>query len=112
METAITRGQRFVIGAVVVCLMGAVPIVYAGSTNEGIENGVHPGLTKDQNYHSQLVELRADIKAGDQEKVNRDVETLLEEILGETPMAAPEMQSDVPEAQSKSKTFQGYDSGA
>ena len=55
-------------------------------------------MTKDQNYHSQLVKLRADIAAGDQEKVNRDVEAPIEEILGETPMAAPEMQSDVPES--------------
>jgi len=57
-------------------------------------------MTKDQNYQSQLVKLRADIAAGDQEKVNRDVEALIEEILSETPMAAAEMQSDVPESPS------------
>src|SRR5215469_3962693 len=66
-----------------------------GTGNEG-----HPGMTKDQNYQSQLVKLRADIAAGDQEKVNRDVEALIEEILSETPMAAAEMQSDVPESPS------------
>ena len=113
METAIATGRILVIGAVTLCLMGAVPIVYAESTGAGTgRNGGHPGMTKDQNYHSQLVKLRADISAGDQEKVNRDVEGLIEEILGETPMAAPEMQSDVPESPSETQEFQGYESGA
>ncbi len=112
MEIAVTTGRIFVIGAVTLCLMGAVPIVYAESTNAGTGNRVHPGMTKDQNYHSQLVKLRADITAGDQEKVNRDVEGLIEEILGETPMAAPEMQSDVPESPLETQEFQGYESGA
>ena len=98
METAIATGRILVIGAVTLCLMGAVPIVYAESTGAGTGNEGHPGMTKDQNYNSQLVKLRADIAAGDQEKVNREVEALIEEILGETPMAAPEMQSDVPES--------------
>ena len=98
METAIATGRILVIGAVTLCLMGAVPIVYAESTGAGTGNEGHPGMTKDQNYHSQLVKLRADIAVGDQEKVNRDVKALIEEILGETPMAAPEMQSDVPES--------------
>ncbi len=112
METAIATGRILVIGAVTLCLMGAVPIVYAESTGAGTGNEGHPGMTKDQNYHSQLVKLRADIAAGDQEKVNRDVEALIEEILGETPRAAPEMQSDVPESPSASQEFQGYESGA
>ena len=112
METAIATGRILVIGAVTLCLMGAVPIVYAESTSAGTGNGGHPGMTKDQNYHSQLVKLRADITAGDQEKVNRDVEGLIEEILGETPMAAPEMQSDLPESPSETQEFQGYESGA
>jgi len=112
MERAIATGRILVIGAVTLCLMGAVPIVYAESTSAGTGNGGHPGMTKDQNYHSQLVKLRADITAGDQEKVNRDVEGLIEEILGETPMAAPEMQSDLPESPSETQEFQGYESGA
>ena len=112
METAIATGRILVIGAVTLCLMGAVPIVYAESTGAGTGNEGHPGMTKDQNYHSQLVKLRADIAAGDQEKVNRDVEALIEEILGETPMAAPEMQSDIPESPSATQEFQGYESGA
>lgn len=112
METAIATGKILVIGAVTLCLMGAVPIVYAESTSAGTGNGGHPGMSKDQIYHSQLVKLRADITAGDQEKVNRDVEVLIEEILGETPMVAPEMKADVPEAPSETQEFQGYESGA
>jgi hypothetical protein len=44
--------------------------------------------------------------------VNRDVEALIEEILGETPMATPEMQSDGPGSPSATQEFQGYESGA
>jgi len=112
MATAIAPGRMLVIGAVTLCLMGPLPLVYAESTGAGTGNGGHPGMTKDRNYHSQLVKLRADIAAGDQEKVNRDLEALIEEILDETPMAAPEMQSDVPESLSETQEFQGYESGA
>src|SRR5215831_2572382 len=82
METAIATGRILVIGAVTLCLMGAVPIVYAESTSAGTGNGGHPGMTKDQNYHSQLVKLRADITAGDQEKVNRDVDGRARDAVG------------------------------